>query len=70
MFAGEVRDDATNKRVGSRVGQCFLPEPTGSGFSRVFGLNHSDSAAHAKHYVPFQGSLNIYLNVSLGEVNQ
>ena len=42
-------NNASNKRVVSRVGQYFLPEPTGSGFSCVFGLNHSDSAAHAKH---------------------
>jgi len=38
-----------NKRVVSIVGWWFLPEPTGSGFSGLFGLNHSDSAAHAKH---------------------
>jgi len=40
-----------NRRVVSTVGWLSLPEPSGSGFSCVFGLNHSDSAAHAKHYV-------------------
>jgi len=44
---------AHNSRVVGRFGQCFLPEPTGSGFSCVFGLNHSDSAAHGKHYANF-----------------
>jgi len=41
-------EDAANKRVVSTVGLWSLPEPSGSGFSCVFGLNHSDSAAHAK----------------------
>ena len=49
MFVVKMRDDATNKRVVSSVGWWSLPEPSGSGFSCVFGLNHSDSAAHAKH---------------------
>jgi len=38
-----------NKRVSGSVGRWFLPEPYGSGFSGLYGLNHSDSAAHAKH---------------------
>jgi hypothetical protein len=38
-----------NKRVSGSVGWWSLPEPYGSGFSGLFGLNHSDSAAHAKH---------------------
>jgi hypothetical protein len=29
---------------------CFGLNRTGSGFSGLYGLNHSDSAAHAKHY--------------------
>jgi hypothetical protein len=41
---------ATNKRVVGSVGGLFWSEPYGSGFSYVFGLNHSDPAAHAKHY--------------------
>jgi len=49
MFIVEMIEIAANKRVGCRAGQWSLPEPTGSGFSCVFGLNHSDSAAHAKH---------------------
>jgi hypothetical protein len=50
MFAVEMRDDATNKRVGNSVSQCLCPEPSGSGF-RLFVLrrDHSDPAAHAKH---------------------
>jgi len=38
-----------NKRVSGSVGQLSLPEPYGSGFSGLYGLNHSDSAAQAKH---------------------
>jgi hypothetical protein len=50
MFAFEMREDATNKRVVGLVSQCSLPEPSGSGFGLfVFGWNHSDSAAHAEH---------------------
>jgi hypothetical protein len=45
-------DDADNKRVVGSVGRCFLPEPYGSVFSGLYGLNPSDSAAHAKHYTP------------------
>jgi len=44
-----MKEISANSRVVSRLGQCFLPEPSGSGFSRMFGLNPSDSAAHAKH---------------------
>jgi len=41
---------ATNRRVVDLVSWCFCPEPTGSGFGLfVYGWNHSDSAAHAKH---------------------
>jgi len=29
---------------------CFCLNRTGSEFSGLYGLNHSDSAAHAKHY--------------------
>ncbi len=36
MSAVEMKN-AANKRVGSRAGQCFFPEPTGSGF-RLFVL--------------------------------
>jgi len=43
-------EDTPNSRVVSRFGQCFLPEPSGSGFSRMSGLNHADSAADGKHY--------------------
>jgi len=40
-----------NKRVVGLVSRCSLPEPFGSGFGLfVYGWNHSDSAAHAKHY--------------------
>ncbi len=39
-----------NKRVSGSVGQWSLPEPYGSGFSGLYGLNRSDPAAHAKHY--------------------
>ena len=42
--------ESHNKRVGSRAGQCFCPESYDSGFSGLYGLNHSDSAAHANHY--------------------
>jgi len=50
MFAVEMRDDATNKRVVGRVCQCFLLGPSDSGFGLfVYGWNPSDSAAHAKH---------------------
>jgi hypothetical protein len=45
----EIEVNTANSRVVSRLSQCFLPEPSGSGFSRMFGLNHSDSAAHGKH---------------------
>jgi hypothetical protein len=33
---------ATNKRVGGSVGRWSLPEPYDSGFSGLYGLNHSD----------------------------
>ena len=46
---GELDMHAYNSRVVSKLGQWFLPEPSGSGFSRMSGLNHSDSAAHGKH---------------------
>ena len=36
------KEMVANKRVVSRVGQLSLPEPTGSEFSSVFGLNRSD----------------------------
>jgi len=49
MKMSEKDETTHNSRVVSRFGQCFLPEPSGSGFSRMFGLNHSDSAAHGKH---------------------
>jgi len=39
-----------NKRVSGKLGGLFWSEPYGSGFSGLYGLNHSDSAAHAKHY--------------------
>jgi hypothetical protein len=39
MFVTEIRDDATNKRVGSRVGQCSLFESSDSnGWSVCLGV--------------------------------
>jgi hypothetical protein len=50
MFAVEMRDDATNKRVGSGVGQCSLFESYDSnGWSVCCWRDRSDPAAHAKH---------------------
>jgi hypothetical protein len=49
VFVVEIKDDAPNKRVGSRAGQCFMSEPSGSGFSWWFWRDRSDPAAHAKH---------------------
>ena len=41
----------TNRRVGSRVGQCSLFESYDSnGWVVCFGRDRSDPAAHAKHY--------------------
>jgi len=50
MLVWKLPNSSHNSRVVSRFGQCFLPEPSGSGFSRMSWLNHSDSAAHGKHY--------------------
>ena len=45
-----INDMSTNKRVGSRVGQCFLFESCDSnGWFVCFGRDRSDPAAHAKH---------------------
>ena len=45
-----MRNCATNKRVGCRVGQYFLFESTDSnGWLGCFGRDRSDPAAHAKH---------------------
>jgi len=38
-----------NKRVSGRLRGGFGLNRTDSGFSGLYGLNHSDSAAHAKH---------------------
>jgi hypothetical protein len=52
-FGNEVlKENAYNRRVGSGVGQCSLFESSDSNsWSVCFWLNHSDSAAHAKHYI-------------------
>ena len=39
----------TNVSAG-KLGSLFWLNLTVSGFSGLYGLNHSDSAAHAKHY--------------------
>jgi len=52
-----------NKRVVSRVGQCFWFEPSGSNvWSGFCWRDHSDHTAHAKHYAYFwKQKLFIYL---------
>ena len=51
MLAVKMIEVATNKRVGSRVGQCSLFESTDSNvWSVCFWRDRSDPAAHAKHY--------------------
>ena len=50
IFKGKILKTSYNKRVSGSVGWCFFPEPYGSWFSGLYGLNHSDSAAHANHY--------------------
>ena len=54
MFAKKtvlINKNVANKRVVGTVGGLFCLNRTGSEFSGLYGLNHSDSAAHAKHYV-------------------
>ena len=47
--------NATNKRVGSRAGQCSLFESSDSnGWVVCFGRDRSDPAAHAKLLVQSQ----------------
>ena len=53
MFAFEIRDDATNKRICGLVGRCVLFESYDSNFGRsAFSRDRSDPAAYAKHYTP------------------
>jgi len=40
---------ATNKRVSGKLGGLFCLNRTDSGLVGLYGLNHSDSTAHAKH---------------------
>jgi len=47
VFAFEMKDYATNKRVSGRLGGLFWLNRTDSGLVGLYGLNHSDSAAHA-----------------------
>jgi len=42
--------DAPNKRVSGKLGGLSWLNRTDSGLVGLYGLNHSDSAAHAKHY--------------------
>jgi len=44
-----INKNATNKRVSGRLRGGLCLNRSDSGFSGLFGLNHSDSAAHAKH---------------------
>ena len=42
--------ESPNKRVSGKLGGLFWLNPSDSGLVGLYGLNHSDSAAHAKHY--------------------
>ena len=40
-----------NKRVSGRLRGGFVLNRSDSGFSGLYGLNHSDSAVHVRHYM-------------------
>ena len=42
-------NSAANKRVSGKLGGLFWLNRSDSGFCGLYGLTHSDSAAHAKH---------------------
>jgi hypothetical protein len=56
MFVDKMREVATNKRVGSRAGRCYLPEPSGSGLGLfVLGVivpipPHTPNITHTKWF--------------------
>jgi len=49
MFASEIKKMHLTSVSAGKLGGLFWLNRTDSGFSGLYGLNHSDSAAHAKH---------------------